>query len=112
MSDASANISSTVPALATQLDGAYNNYTAVRPCMVDLNYRIQYINNTVVVLPTNVSVRFTQPVCAPPALHGWAVHAIWTGHAEACNHVLFLRELHQSHAGLVDFWLPICLNVK
>ena len=80
MSDASANISSTVPALATQLDGAYNNYTAVRPCMVDLNYRIQYINNTVVVLPANVSVRFYPTCLCTPSLAwlGSACHLDWS----------------------------------
>ena len=57
MTAASANISAAVPAVAAQLDGAYTNYTAVRPCMVDLNARIQSINDTVVVLPANISVR-------------------------------------------------------
>lgn len=57
LSTASANLSVTVPAIAAELDGAFANYSAARPCMVALQSRLEFINNTVVVLPANISVR-------------------------------------------------------
>ncbi len=56
LSGVGSNLSITLPALSATLIDAYDNYTAARPCMTSLLTRLQDINSTVVVLPSDINV--------------------------------------------------------
>ncbi|BDA48981.1 hypothetical protein COCOBI_13-0910 [Coccomyxa sp. Obi] len=59
LSDVGSNLSTTLPALSAILIGAYDNYTAARPCMTNLLTRLQSINSTVVVLPSDINAQLS-----------------------------------------------------
>lgn len=62
LSGVGSNLSTTLPALSAILIGAYDNYTAARPCMTSLLTRLQSINSTVVVLPSDINVSSHVPL--------------------------------------------------
>ncbi|CAL8463863.1 g3398 [Coccomyxa elongata] len=70
LSGVGSNLSTTLPALSAILIGAYDNYTAARPCMTSLLTRLQSINSTVVVLPSDINAAYGQLQSAQETLDG------------------------------------------
>ncbi|KAK9918047.1 hypothetical protein WJX75_000757 [Coccomyxa subellipsoidea] len=60
LSSVGSNLSVTLPALSATLLDVYDKYTTARPCMTSLLTRLQDINTTVIVLPSDIDSAYQQ----------------------------------------------------